>query len=66
MTKIKLYNLKKDPQETNNLIDNPDYAQKVKQLKNELNRLLATTGALPDKMPINPKIKSVLPEESIR
>jgi N-acetylglucosamine-6-sulfatase len=61
-----LYNLKKDLQETKNLINDPDCAPKVKQLKTELNRLLAATGALPDKMPLNPQIKSVLPEKSIR
>jgi len=61
-----LYNLKDNPQETKNLINHPAHADKVNELKTELQRLLASTGALPDKMPLNPQMKSELPEESIR
>jgi len=61
-----LYNLKADPLETNNLIDAPEAQEKLRELKAELRRLQEVTGALPDVMPINPEIKSELPEESIR
>jgi len=61
-----LYNLKDDPLETKNLIDSPEAKEKLKELKAELRRLQEKTGALPDKMPVNPEIKMELPEESIR
>jgi hypothetical protein len=61
-----LYNLKDDPLETRNLIDEPKYADKVRQLKAELQRLMAQTGALPDKMPLYLGIKTELPDEKIR
>lgn len=61
-----LYNLKKDPGETRNLIANPAYKEKVAELKAELKRLMKETGALPDKMPIDEGVKSELPDESIR
>ena len=64
--KAELYNLRKDPCETKNLIDEPAYAAKVVELKAELKRLMRETGGLPDKMPINQGVKSELPEESIR
>ena len=34
-----LYDLQKDPQELNNVYDNPEYAEVVKELKAELDRL---------------------------
>ena len=61
-----LYNLKEDPNEKNNLIDNPKYASIVTELKAELARLLKQTDALPDKMPLDEGVKMELPEESIR
>ena len=61
-----LYDLKADPGETNNLIDNPKYADKVAELKAELHRLMKETEALPDKMPLDEGVKTELPEESIR
>jgi len=64
--KAELYNLRKDPGETRNLIDEPTYTAKVVGLKAELKRLMEETGALPDKMPIDEGVKSELPEESIR
>ncbi|MHC4483451.1 MAG: sulfatase family protein, partial [Planctomycetota bacterium] len=64
--KAELYNLRKDPGEIRNLIDNPAYAAKVVELKAELNRLMKEADALPDKMPIDQGVKSELPEESIR
>jgi len=64
--KAELYNLKNDPLETKNLIDDPKYAPKVTELKAELLRLMAQTGALPDKMPLYLGIKTELPDEKIR
>ena len=61
-----LYNLKEDPNEKNNLINDPKYASIVAELKAELARLLKQTGALPDKMPLDEGVKMELPEESIR
>ena len=64
--KAELYHLKSDPGERHNLIDDPKYAKKRDELKAELAKLMKTTGALPDKMPLDEGIKSALPEESIR
>jgi len=61
-----LYNLKDDPGELNNLIDDPRYAFVVQQLQKELDRLLTETGTLPDKMPLDEGVKTELPEQSIR
>jgi len=61
-----LYDLEKDPGETNNLINDPAYQNKVMELKAELARLMQETDALPDKMPLDEGVKSELPEESIR
>ena len=64
--KAELYNLKNDPGETKNLIDDPRYAGKVGELKAELHRLMAQARALPDKMPLYEGIKTELPDEKIR
>jgi len=64
--KAELYNLKNDPGETKNLIDDPRYTGKVKDLQGELRRLMAQAGALPDKMPLYEGIKTELPDEKIR
>ena len=61
-----LYNLKDDPGERRNLIDDPKYAGVVKDLQAQLQRLLKETQALPDQMPIDEGVKTELPEESIR
>jgi N-acetylglucosamine-6-sulfatase len=61
-----LYHLKADPGELTNLIDDPQYADKVAELKAELKRLMRETDALPDKMPLDEGVKKELPEESIR
>ena len=61
-----LYNLREDPHETRNLINDPAAQDKLRELKAELVRLMAATGALPDRMPIDEGIKTELPEESIR
>jgi len=64
--KAELYNLKEDPAETKNLIDDPACTNKVAELRTELTRLTMEAGALPDKMPLDEGVKSELPEESIR
>jgi N-acetylglucosamine-6-sulfatase len=64
--KAELYDLANDPLEKNNLIDETKYARKVAELKAELSRLMAETGALPDKMPLYLGIKAELPDEKIR
>ncbi|MEA3226058.1 MAG: DUF4976 domain-containing protein, partial [Planctomycetota bacterium] len=61
-----LYNLREDPNEKNNLIDDPKYSSHVKELKAELARLLGETGTVDDKMPLDEGVKMELPEESIR
>ena len=64
--KAELYNLKADPHETRNLIDDPAYAGKLAELKAELERLMKECGALPDQMPLDEGIKTALPEKAIR
>jgi N-acetylglucosamine-6-sulfatase len=61
-----LYNLKADPQETRNLIDDPASKPKLDELRSELARLQQATGALPDRMPGDTPIGTELPEQSIR
>ncbi|TWT30065.1 sulfatase family protein [Blastopirellula retiformator] len=62
-----LYDLQADPQEDKNLINDPAYAAKVKQLRKELDRLIAVHGnGKPDEMPIDQGIQSGLPDEKIR
>ena len=64
--KAELYNMKNDPLETKNLIDDPAYADKAKELREELDRLIAAADGLPDKMPVHPEMKMELPDEKIR
>lgn len=61
-----LYHLAADPGEDHNLIDNPAYTEKLKELQAQLAQLLKKTGAEPDIMPLDEGIKSELPEQSIR
>lgn len=61
-----LYDLKKDPGETKNLVNDPAYRDKVSELKAELARLMQATDALPDRMPLDEGVKSELPDASIR
>nr|WP_293840069.1 sulfatase [uncultured Arsenicibacter sp.] len=61
-----LYHLTTDPGENHNLINDPRYAGRLKQLKAELAELLRKTGASPDHMPVDEGIKPQLPEQSIR
>lgn len=63
-----LYDLKNDPGETRNLINEPKLAPKIAELKTELARLMLTTGlnAETDKMPLDDGVKSELPDAKIR
>ena len=61
-----LYHLASDPGEDHNLINDPAYANKLKELQTQLAQLLQKAGANPDKMPLDEGIKSELPEQSIR
>jgi len=61
-----LYNIKADPAEAKNLINDPACATVVQELKMELKRLMKKTGTLPDTMPLDEGVKKELPEESIR
>lgn len=64
--KADLFHLTTDPNETKNLIDDPNYAEIVSDLRAELDRLLVETGAVPDEMPIDEGVKKELPDEDIR
>jgi N-acetylglucosamine-6-sulfatase len=61
-----LYDLKNDPDETNNLINDPRQADRIKDLRDELARLIKAAGVDQDQMPIDEGVKDVLPEKSIR
>ena len=61
-----LYNIKDDPGERNNLINDPAYSDVIKDLQGLLESLIGETGAYPDKMPLDEGVKMELPEESIR
>ena len=62
-----LYDLKVDPNEDNNLINNDSHIDVVKELRSELDRLIARHGdGKPDKMPVDQGIQSGLPDKSIR
>lgn len=62
-----LYDIKKDPDQTTNLIANPKHAATVKQLQAELARLMKNVGlAEKDPMPIDQGIKKELPDQKIR
>ena len=66
--KAELYDLRSDPGELRNLIDDPAAAATVKDLQQELARLMAQTGltATRDPMPVDEGIKAALPAQSIR
>jgi N-acetylglucosamine-6-sulfatase len=64
--KAEFYDLKNDPGECRNLIDDPSSQKIIEQLKKELANLVQTTGGLPDKMPLDEGVKKELPAASIR
>jgi N-acetylglucosamine-6-sulfatase len=63
-----LYDLKTDPGETKNLINDPAHATKLTELKAELVNVLAEVGLNEsnDKMPLDAGIKQGLPDAKIR
>ncbi|MBM3737041.1 MAG: sulfatase [Acidobacteria bacterium] len=61
-----LYDLANDPKETRNRISDPEAQPKVEELKAELARLIRAADGEPDRMPVNPVIRSEMPEEKIR
>jgi N-acetylglucosamine-6-sulfatase len=62
-----LYNLKDDPEERNNLINDPKHADLVKELHAELDRRIAEANpGKEDEMPMDEGIKGELPDLKIR
>jgi len=61
-----LYHLPSDPDEANNLINNPVYHQQAAQLRERLEELMKATGATAFNMPMDEGIKKTLPDASIR
>ena len=63
-----LYDLKNDPGETKNLINDARYAVKLSEMKEELAKVMAGVGltAENDKMPLDEGIKKELPDQKIR
>jgi arylsulfatase A-like enzyme len=64
--RAELYDLREDPLELHNRVDDPAAAGMLKALRSDLERRMKETGALPDRMPIDEGIKTDLPEKSIR
>jgi N-acetylglucosamine-6-sulfatase len=66
--KAELYRVAVDPEERDNLIDDPRRADVVAELKAELARLMAAAGLTPDKdtMPLDAGIGKELPDQKIR
>ncbi len=64
--KAELYHVAVDPDERHNLIDDPAQADRVTQLRAELERLMRASGVTTDSMPIDEGIKSQLPDPKIR
>jgi arylsulfatase A-like enzyme len=63
-----LYDLKNDPEERHNLIQDAKHSRKVKELQGTLAKLMKQTGLTPkmDKMPVDEGIKKELPDQKIR
>jgi arylsulfatase A-like enzyme len=61
-----LYNIKSDPDEAYNLINDPILKYKAVELRAELEQLIKAAGADPDKMPMDEGIKGELPDKKIR
>jgi N-acetylglucosamine-6-sulfatase len=62
-----LYDLQIDPDENKNLINDPQYADTVRQLRTELDRLIGFySDGQADEMPIDQGIQSGLPDKAIR
>ncbi len=61
-----LFDLKNDPDELQNLVDDPQYENVRRELEQKLAQLLEEVGAVPDRMPIDEGIKQELPSPAIR
>lgn len=61
-----LYDLKNDPDEVHNLINDARCSAKAKELQRELVRVMKETGLKEDKMPLDEGIKKELPDQKIR
>jgi arylsulfatase A-like enzyme len=64
--KAELYHVAQDPDELRNLIDAPQQAKRVAQMRKDLHKLMKDADALPDRMPIDEGIKTALPDQKIR
>jgi N-acetylglucosamine-6-sulfatase len=64
--KAELFEVAADPDEANNRIDDPSCAGTIQDLRRELDRLLAETGAVPDRMPLDEGVKKALPDAKFR
>jgi len=64
--KAELYDLREDPMETRNRIDDPAQAARVRDMQAELQALMSVMGALPDRMPLDEGVKTTLPDPKIR
>ena len=49
-----------------NRIDDPSCASVVQDLRRELDRVMAETGAMPDRMPLDEGVKKGLPDPKFR
>jgi len=61
-----LYDLAADPDETKNLARQPELRAVIAELEEKLQKSLADTGAIPDKMPLDAGIFDRLPDLKIR
>jgi N-acetylglucosamine-6-sulfatase len=64
--RAELFEIAADPEEARNRIDDPSCASVLKELQAELDRLMAATGALPDRMPRDEGVKKELPDAKFR
>jgi len=61
-----LYDMKNDPGELKNLIEDQQYNAKKRELQVQLATLMNESGITEDKMPIDEGVKSALPDAKIR
>jgi len=64
--KPELFEIAADPEEARNRIDDPSCVTVLQELRAELDRLMAATGALPDRMPLDEGVKKELPDARFR
>jgi N-acetylglucosamine-6-sulfatase len=64
--KAELYNIREDPDELVNLIEDPRHRARVAQMHAELDRQLLALKAWPDQMPLDEGIGQQLPDAGIR